>query len=221
MEYPPHSIIAALRADDMSPVVGSETIWLCVSCFACSQVCPAQIPIANGLMATLKHEQSEEGLVDAVDAIAILGKKEHQAESMVAILDLMKEHGKWPSQSTRVYRASPSSAPRKLAVALGDGLRTLFSGETIAAVSDRLEQGSSLERYRILTDAYSIPGGSRTSWEPVFAVVREMPEKILPSVFAAARDDRGETRTAAYQFLSAVHGSTPGKRLGKFVGEVI
>lgn len=56
MEYPPHSIIAALRADDMSPIVDNETIWLCVSCFACAQACPAQIPIASGLMGTLKHE---------------------------------------------------------------------------------------------------------------------------------------------------------------------
>ena len=63
MDFPPHSIIAALRADDMTQLTASETAWLCVSCFACSHVCPAQIPIANGLMKTLKRELLLQGKI--------------------------------------------------------------------------------------------------------------------------------------------------------------
>jgi Fe-S oxidoreductase len=56
MDYPPRSLIAALRADDWHGVLESDTIWLCVSCFACASVCPAKIPLTRGLLATLKGE---------------------------------------------------------------------------------------------------------------------------------------------------------------------
>ena len=56
MDYPPRSLIAALRADDWHGVLESDTIWLCVSCFACASVCPVKIPLTRGLLATLKTE---------------------------------------------------------------------------------------------------------------------------------------------------------------------
>jgi Fe-S oxidoreductase len=56
MDYPPRSLIAALRAEDWHGVLESDTIWLCVSCFACASVCPAKIPLTRGLLATLKGE---------------------------------------------------------------------------------------------------------------------------------------------------------------------
>ena len=56
MDYTPRSLIAALRADDFHGVLESDTIWLCVSCFACASVCPAKIPLTRGLLATLKTE---------------------------------------------------------------------------------------------------------------------------------------------------------------------
>jgi Fe-S oxidoreductase len=56
MDFPPRSLIAALRADDWHGVLESETIWLCVSCYACAQVCPVEIPLTRGLLSTLKTE---------------------------------------------------------------------------------------------------------------------------------------------------------------------
>lgn len=56
MEHPPRSLIAALRADDWHGVLESDTIWLCVSCFACATVCPVEIPLTRGLLSTLKTE---------------------------------------------------------------------------------------------------------------------------------------------------------------------
>jgi len=56
MDHPPRSLIAALRADDWHGVLESDTIWLCVSCFACASVCPVRIPLTRGLLATLKTE---------------------------------------------------------------------------------------------------------------------------------------------------------------------
>ena len=56
MDYTPRALIAALRADDWHGVLESDTIWLCVSCFACASVCPTKIPLTRGLLATLKTE---------------------------------------------------------------------------------------------------------------------------------------------------------------------
>jgi dimethylglycine catabolism B len=56
IEYPPSRIIAALRSDTYERVIASDTIWLCMSCQACTSVCPAQIPIAGYLMAVIKEE---------------------------------------------------------------------------------------------------------------------------------------------------------------------
>jgi Fe-S oxidoreductase len=63
MDFPPRSLIAALRADDLEPVLNSEMIWLCMSCFACTAVCPAQIPLTKGLLARLKTEMLVRGKV--------------------------------------------------------------------------------------------------------------------------------------------------------------
>jgi Fe-S oxidoreductase len=56
MDYPPRSLIAGLRQDDLESILDSDMIWLCVSCFACTSVCPEQIPLTRGLMARVKSE---------------------------------------------------------------------------------------------------------------------------------------------------------------------
>ena len=65
MDYPPHRLIAMLRADRTAPVLKSDTIWLCMSCYACTTVCPAQIPLTSGLLASLKTELLLMGKVPA------------------------------------------------------------------------------------------------------------------------------------------------------------
>jgi len=65
MDYPPRALIAALRADDFHGVLESDTIWLCVSCFACASVCPMKIPLTRGLLATLKAEMLVGGSIPA------------------------------------------------------------------------------------------------------------------------------------------------------------
>ncbi len=56
MIYPPSRLIAALRADRFDKVLSTDAIWMCVSCYACTAVCPAQIPLTPGLMARTKEE---------------------------------------------------------------------------------------------------------------------------------------------------------------------
>ena len=56
MIYPPSRLIAALRADRFDRVLDTDAIWMCVSCYACTAVCPSQIPLTPGLMAFTKEE---------------------------------------------------------------------------------------------------------------------------------------------------------------------
>jgi dimethylglycine catabolism B len=56
MIHPPSRMIAHLRADRFEKVLATDTVWMCVSCYACTAVCPAQIPLTPGLMARTKEE---------------------------------------------------------------------------------------------------------------------------------------------------------------------
>jgi heterodisulfide reductase subunit C len=63
MEYPPQGIIASLRAGELKPLLDSDSIWLCVSCYACTNICPAKIPLTPGLLAGVKAEKLLQGSV--------------------------------------------------------------------------------------------------------------------------------------------------------------
>lgn len=56
MVYPPSRMIAQVRANRFEQILSTENIWMCVSCYACSSACPAQIPITAGLMTGAKEE---------------------------------------------------------------------------------------------------------------------------------------------------------------------
>jgi Fe-S oxidoreductase len=63
MRSPPRRAIAALRADAAEVLLSEEDVWLCMSCFACSSVCPARIPLTDSLMSTLKTAHLMKGSV--------------------------------------------------------------------------------------------------------------------------------------------------------------
>jgi Fe-S oxidoreductase len=56
MDYPPGRMIAGLRAEEFSLVLETDTVWMCVSCYACAEICPSKIPITAGLMTRTKEE---------------------------------------------------------------------------------------------------------------------------------------------------------------------
>ncbi|MDI6697217.1 MAG: (Fe-S)-binding protein [Anaerolineales bacterium] len=56
MDYPPSKMIAALRAGMFDRVMKTDKVWMCVSCYACTNSCPAQIPLTAGLMTRTKEE---------------------------------------------------------------------------------------------------------------------------------------------------------------------
>jgi len=65
MTYPPSRMIAMMRADRINKVLETDTVWMCVSCYACTQVCPSQIPVTPGLMTSIKEELLLAGNVPA------------------------------------------------------------------------------------------------------------------------------------------------------------
>ena len=56
MDYPPGRMVAALRAGIFDRVMDTDTVWMCVSCYACAQDCPSKIPLTAGLMTRTKEE---------------------------------------------------------------------------------------------------------------------------------------------------------------------
>lgn len=47
MEYTPRQIMELTRSDFKKEVLTSNTIWLCVSCYACTTECPREIRITD------------------------------------------------------------------------------------------------------------------------------------------------------------------------------
>jgi Fe-S oxidoreductase len=56
MDFPPGVMVAALRAGIFDRVIDTDTVWMCVSCYACTQECPSKIPLTAGLMTRAKEE---------------------------------------------------------------------------------------------------------------------------------------------------------------------
>lgn len=56
MDYPPSRMISALRSGQFETVLNSDGVWMCVSCYACTEVCPAKIPLTPGLLTRTKEE---------------------------------------------------------------------------------------------------------------------------------------------------------------------
>ena len=65
MKFPPHGMIAAIRADMVNDLVNADTVWMCISCYACTEVCPAKIPVTAGLTTKVKEEMILAGNVPA------------------------------------------------------------------------------------------------------------------------------------------------------------
>jgi len=56
MDFPPGRMIATLRADLFEEILTTDTVWMCVSCYACAKFCPRNIPLTTGLMTRAKEE---------------------------------------------------------------------------------------------------------------------------------------------------------------------
>ncbi len=71
MEFPPSRMIAALRSEVFDRVMKTDTVWMCLSCYACTEACPAAIPLTSVLMTRAKEELLLAGQVPAELQIAL------------------------------------------------------------------------------------------------------------------------------------------------------
>jgi Fe-S oxidoreductase len=63
MDFPPGKMIGMLRAERYEKVLETDTVWMCVSCYACTEFCPKKIPLTPGLLTRTKEELLLAGLI--------------------------------------------------------------------------------------------------------------------------------------------------------------
>jgi Fe-S oxidoreductase len=56
MDHTPRKMISTLRWGEFDQVLSSDTAWMCVSCYACTEFCPQELPLTDNLMARVKEE---------------------------------------------------------------------------------------------------------------------------------------------------------------------
>ena len=74
MDYTPRRLIAMTRAGMKDEVLGSFSIWVCASCYACTAACPRQIPITD-IMYALKRTAIAEGVHPKRFAVPVLARE--------------------------------------------------------------------------------------------------------------------------------------------------
>ncbi len=74
MDYTPRRLIAMTRAGMKDEVLGSFSIWVCASCYACTAACPKQIPITD-IMYALKRTAIREGVHPKRFAVPVLARE--------------------------------------------------------------------------------------------------------------------------------------------------
>ena len=75
MEYHPHQFVSMVESGDIEPLLNSESLYKCLSCFACIDRCPRGVEPAK--------------LVEAVrlSVIRMQGKNRMTADDVPALLD--------------------------------------------------------------------------------------------------------------------------------------
>lgn len=74
MDYTPRQVMALTRSDFKNEVLGSITIWLCASCYACTVECPREIRITD-IMYELKQRAIHEGRYPKRFPIPVLARE--------------------------------------------------------------------------------------------------------------------------------------------------
>ncbi|HLA86113.1 MAG TPA: 4Fe-4S dicluster domain-containing protein [Thermoguttaceae bacterium] len=70
MDRTPRTLLAMIAAGQREEVLSSNTMWCCVSCYACTTRCPQKIPITD-IMYALKRISLREGKATTTDAPAL------------------------------------------------------------------------------------------------------------------------------------------------------
>ncbi|MCB2223332.1 MAG: 4Fe-4S dicluster domain-containing protein [Actinobacteria bacterium] len=74
MDLGPRKLMYLAREGWADDVLGSNTIWLCTSCYACTVACPQQIPVTD-VMYALKRKAIEAGKAPKRHPVAVMAKQ--------------------------------------------------------------------------------------------------------------------------------------------------
>ena len=119
-------------------------------------------------MEVLRHEQSPEGLTDAVTAIASLGRKAKQKESVQALLWLIDERAPWRKPRSKHYVT--------LNVEMQLATRALLSAETVPLFNEALKNGPSKRRQFLIDTLRHGPASDRFPPAQAACRARAFPE---------------------------------------------
>ncbi|MGA9597719.1 MAG: 4Fe-4S dicluster domain-containing protein [Acidimicrobiia bacterium] len=73
MDFGPRKLMYLAREGFADDVLGSNTLWLCTSCYACTVSCPQQIPVTD-VMYALKRKAIESGKAQKRHPVAVMAK---------------------------------------------------------------------------------------------------------------------------------------------------
>ncbi len=73
MDFGPRKLMYLAREGFADDVLGSNTIWLCTSCYQCTVSCPQQIPVTD-VMYALKRRAIETGKAPRRNPVAVMAK---------------------------------------------------------------------------------------------------------------------------------------------------
>ncbi len=99
MDYTPRQLMALTRAGFKKEALGSLTIWLCASCYACTVECPKEIKITD-IMYALKRQAIQEGIYPKRFPIPVLARefynmvrsKGRVTENFLAVMMFLKSN---------------------------------------------------------------------------------------------------------------------------------
>lgn len=73
-DHPPQELFMMIRASKRDEVLGSDSMWMCTSCYNCIVRCPRELPITH-IMHGLAHYAKRLGLVPANQPTAKFAQK--------------------------------------------------------------------------------------------------------------------------------------------------
>ncbi|WP_089727397.1 4Fe-4S dicluster domain-containing protein [Candidatus Thiosymbion oneisti] len=73
-DHPPQELFMMIRAGQRDQVLGSDSMWMCTSCYNCIVRCPRELPITH-IMHGLAHYAKRQGLVPANQPTAKFAQK--------------------------------------------------------------------------------------------------------------------------------------------------
>ena len=134
MDYTPRRIINLVREGFRKEALGSQTIWLCASCYSCAVHCPQDIHITD-IMYTLKREAIRDQMYPKRFPIAVLARE---------FYNIVKKKGR-NSETWLVLRLALRSNPLILLNLMGSAWGLLKTGR-ISLKSEKIKRIHELRR---------------------------------------------------------------------------